>query len=201
MTKKFIEYGRINILKDVPSFNTLTEASIKRGIISGFMIVVGIGTLCADAIWEGSIILSIVPLLWICRYTHDDVVSYERDEAFPTLKQKINILAELMAPLPVPNLCDYDPKEYQDLSEFSTRKKLLDFLNPVVKGCGFTVTATALKVIDPRIRLKIADDNTVLPTDIPIKIQDSGWIGTPTANTRIVEIDSYENEAAEFICV
>ncbi len=149
--------------------NTSAQPTKERSSISSLI----------TGLWKGILTITMASFLWLVSFWHCD------EDASPT-------------ELPTPDFSNYDPKEYQDLTDVQTRKKLLTFLDLAIPDCGFTATANALEALDPRIHLCVAGkeyDMNVKSGDItiPVVVKD-----TPGADTSIIKVDSYENDLAEF---
>jgi len=180
MPKNYVEYGAI-------SPKQLADDYTERSILSCLVVAIGCISLYAGSIIDSVITFSMLPLVWL-----RELSSYCSSNDSDSFKERINELAEQLTPLPSADLSDYDAKDYPDLDDPETLRDLLDYLDDVLHGCGWTRAVEALKEVDPRLELVIVNKAYAhnSKVEIPVYIRDAGWTGEPTANTMIIGIET-----------
>jgi len=200
MVKNIVEYGD----------NNITAPNSTDTVIDYALTCLGITSVLTNNYELRVIYLaSIIPYFYynwyhvkkeyntICNYffkTKSQNIEKKSDKSF--FKKRILYFSSKYMKLPNCNFDDYKVADFEDLEDYDTQQKLLCFFDKKLVGSDYLETVKQIEKLDSRIKFQIINKKMssapFLPTNsfiISVFVYDKAWLGYPTLNTMIVEIN------------
>lgn len=202
----------------------LLSQKAEKLLFSGVMMGAGLISLLAGAPTDSIIYAALIPAIWYDNYgdvnhsesdtesdTEHDVSDTESEShssaEIPDIDaiMEKNLLIKMQIIRLAQQLCKLSgPRDMGDYKKDSTYDDMIYHFSKIIPKTSYLKTQQALKDLDPRLYLKIVNKESELedePTPdqviIPVRVRDSAWIGWPSANTQIIDID----DIAHFYCL
>lgn len=155
----------------------------------GLFISAGMIALYNGSVFGMTLCWGIIPFLWTVKCYkrfHASSQSITNDNNV-CINERVIILSEKLAKLSIPIFEQYNSED--------TYNEKLAYLDTRLRQTGYLSAVEELAKIDPRLQLTIVnkDAGFVIPSGkivVPVNIRDNSWLGSPTENTCIINVQT-----------